>query len=325
MQKFSKNTKMSPLLALFFGILVVSTASVLIRGAQKEASSLVIAAYRLLIASLILLPVVLAGHTDELRRLSKKQVLLAMVSGTFLAFHFATWISSLEYTTVASSVVLVSTTPLWVALLSPWVLHERSSRLVVVGMAIALIGGTVVGLSDTCHLSAGGLACSPITAFVQGKAFLGDLLALAGALSASVYLLVGRGLRPKISLVVYIFSVYSIAAIVLVMMALISGQPVIGFPPITYLFLVLLAVGPQLMGHTAYNYGLGYLPAALVAVAMLGEPVGSTILALILLKEIPNLLEIAGGVLILVGIYLASRGQSTPVDLKKEEVIDEPL
>lgn len=307
-----KRIKLSPLLALFLGILVVSTASVLIRGAQKEASSLVIAAYRLVIAALILLPIALSRYADELRRLTKQQMLLVMLSGIFLAFHFATWISSLEYTTVASSVVLVSTTPLWVALLSPWVLHERLPRMAVVGMVMALLGGTVVGLSDACHLAAGGLVCSPASTFVQGTAFWGNLLALAGALSASVYLLVGRKLRPEMSLVTYIFGVYGVAALLLTLMALVSGQPLVGFSPLTYLFMALLAVGPQLLGHTAYNYGLGYLPAALVAVAMLGEPVGSTFLALVILKEIPGLLEIAGGVLILAGIYLAARGQSTP-------------
>lgn len=319
MQKSINKKPFSPLLALFLGILIVSMASVLIRGAQKEATSLVIAAYRLAIASIILLPIVLGRYREELRHLHWKQALLAALSGFFLAVHFATWISSLEFTTVASSVVLVSTTPLWVALLSPLVLHERPGRAVAVGMVIALAGGTLVGLSDACHLGAGGLSCPPLSVFVQGRAFWGNLLALMGALSASVYLLAGRWLRPHVSLMVYIFSVYGIAALVLALIVLISGQRVTGFAPVTYLFFVLLAVGPQLLGHTAYNYGLGYLSAALVSVAMLGEPIGSTLLALILLKEIPNLLEITGGVIILIGIYLAARAQSQPAQLAKEE------
>lgn len=323
MQKPSPKTGMPPLLALLLGLLIVSTASVLIRFAQKEAPSLTIAAYRLVIAALILLPVVLSGYRGELARLKRAQVLLAALSGVFLAFHFATWISSLEYTTVASSVVLVSTTPLWVALFSPIVLHEKPGRLVVIGMLIALAGGTLVGLSDACHLGAQGFACPPLADFVQGKAFLGDALALLGALSAAVYLLAGRWLRPKMSLVVYIFTVYGIAAIVLAAIVFITGKPVTGFSPPIYVFFFLLAIGPQLLGHTAYNYGLRYLSAAFISVAMLGEPIGSTILALILLKEIPNSIEIAGGLIILLGIYLAARGQSQPVETRKGDVVIE--
>ena len=322
MQNSIKHRNISPFTALFLGILIVSMASVLIRGAQKEASSLVIAAYRLAIASLILLPIVWLGYRDELRRLTRKQVMLAALSGFFLAIHFATWISSLEFTTVASSVVLVSTTPLWVALLSPLVLHERPGRAVAVGMVIALIGGMLVGVSDVCRLGSGGLSCPPVAVFVQGKAFWGNLLALMGALSASVYLLAGRWLRPHVSLMVYIFTVYGIAAIVLALIVAISGQRVTGFSPITYLFLVLLAVGPQLLGHTAYNYGLRYLSAAMVSVAMLGEPIGSTLLALMILKEIPTLLEIIGGVIILIGIYLAARAQSQPVPVEHGSIQD---
>lgn len=324
-QNRAKKTGMPPLMALLFGILVVSTASILIRFAQKEASSLTIAAYRLVIAALILLPVVLSGYRDELFHLKRGQVLLAVLSGVFLAFHFATWISSLEYTTVASSVVLVSTTPLWVALFSPLVLHEKPTRLVVIGMLIALAGGTLVGLSDACHLNWSGLSCPSVSVFLQGRAFLGDILALVGALSATVYLLAGRWLRPKMSLVVYIFTVYGIAAIVLVSIVLIAGKQVTGFSPLIYLFLLLLAVGPQLLGHTSYNYGLRYLSAAFISVAMLGEPIGSTILALIILKEMPNRLEIAGGIIILVGIFLASRGQSQPEEIIKEDVLEEPV
>ena len=299
----------SPLLVLFLGILIVSTASVFIRFAQQEASSIVIAAYRLSLATLILLPIVLRGHREELLKLRGSQVWLIVLSGVFLAFHFATWITSLEYTTVASSAVLVTTTPLWVALLSPLVLRERPNRAVAVGMVVALIGGVLVALSETCELSASGIACPSAAVFFQGESSWGNFLALAGAWMASAYLLVGRSLRPTMSLVVYIFSVYGVAAVVLVVMAVLSRQPLGGFSLPVYLFLLALAVGPQLMGHTSFNYSLRYLPAAYVSVALLGEPIGSTILAMILLNEAPAPLEVIGGVIILVGIYLASRGQ----------------
>jgi drug/metabolite transporter (DMT)-like permease len=173
-------------------------------------------------------------------------------------------------------------------------------------MIIALIGGTLVGLSETCQIGSRGLSCPP-AAFLQGSAMSGNLLALTGGLMAAAYLLVGRWLRPTMSLVVYVFTVYGAAAVVLVSMALLSHQPLGGFSLPVYLFLLALAVGPQLLGHTSFNYGLRYISAAFVSVALLGEPIGSTILALIILKEVSTPLEVIGGGVILIGIYLASR------------------
>ncbi len=322
MKYSNPNFRLPPLLVMFFGILIVSTASILIRFAQREASSLVIAAYRLTLAALILLPVVWFGNRDELFHLKRRQVLLVVLSGVFLAFHFATWITTLEKTTVASSVVLVSTTPLWVALFSPLVLRERPARMVAVGMVVALLGGTLVGLSESCQLQAGGLACPPASEFMKAGAFAGNLLALAGALCAAAYLLVGRFLRPTMSLIIYIFTVYGTAAVVLLVMAFLSGKPLVGFSPVIFVYLLLLAAGPQLLGHTSFNYGLRYLSASFVSVALLGEPIGSTILALIILKEIPTPLEIVGGVIILTGIYLASRGQESVPEVEKRVMSD---
>lgn len=304
------NTKrISPILILFVGILAASTSSIFIRFAQQEASSLTIAAYRLILATLILLPIAWRKCRDELSSLNKWQMGLITLSGVFLAFHFATWITSLEFTTVASSVVLVTTTPLWVGLLSPLFLRERLPASVAVGLGIALVGGILVGVSEACTLSAEGIACPPFSAFLQGNSSWGNLLALSGAIFAAAYLMVGRRLRPSMSLLAYITTVYGVAALVLLVMALLSGDPVAGFSPGTYLFFLALAVFPQLLGHTSFNYSLKYLSAAYVSVALLGEPIGSTILALILLNETPTALEVVGGVVILLGIYLATRAE----------------
>jgi drug/metabolite transporter (DMT)-like permease len=309
MSSYTTRPRFSPLIVLFIGILVVSTASLFIRFAQQEAASIVIAAFRLSIATLILLPIALLKYRKELVHLKPKQGWLIVLSGLFLSVHFAAWITSLEYTTVASSVVLVTTTPLWVALLSPFFLHERPNRWVAIGMAIALMGGVLVALSDACQLIAGGLSCPPAAEFFQGSSFLGNALALLGALMAAAYILVGRWLRPTLSLVVYITTVYGVAAIALVVMALASGEPMSGFSTPVYLAMLALAVGPQLIGHTSFNYGLRYLSAAYVSVALLGEPIGSTILAVLFLKETPGAMELIGGAIILTGIYLATRGQ----------------
>ena len=298
-----------PLLVLAFGILAVSTASIFIRSAQEYAPSLVIAAYRLTIASLVLAPFAISRRRGELKALNRNAIGLALLSGLFLALHFATWITSLEFTTVASSAVLVATVPLWVALLSPFTLKEPVTRYVWMGMGLAMIGGIVVGLSDTCQWSGGGLVCPPATEFFKGKAFIGDMLALAGALMGAGYIVIGRRLRPNLSLLGYIFVVYSMAAVVLVILMFSAGLPATGYPPVAYLWFVLLALGPQLLGHSSFNWALKYLSAAYVSISLLGEPIGSTILAYFILDEVPSGIKIFGAILILSGIYVASLGE----------------
>ncbi len=293
-------------IAIAGGILAVSTAAIFIRYAQQDAPSLVIAAMRLSLASAILAPIAWFRHREELRALTFQSLGLGLLSGFFLALHFATWISSLEFTSVASSVVLVSTTPLWVAILSPLVLKESPSKATLIGLALALLGGTVVGLSEACRWD-NGLACPTLAEFTQGQAFLGNFLSLCGAWMAAGYLLIGRHLREKMSLIPYIFVVYGMAAIVLIITMLGFGQSPLGYRPLTYLFMLMLALIPQLLGHSTFNWALRYLPASFVSVTLLGEPIGSTILALLILKESPSALEIGGGLLILAGIYAASR------------------
>ncbi len=299
-----------PYVAIVFGILAVSTASIFIRFAQKEATSLAIAAWRLTIASLILVPVATSTHRRELASLRRGDLLWALLSGMFLAVHFATWITSLQYTTVASSVVLVSTIPLWVALLSPFTIHEPIRRAVILGLILTLVGGSVVALSDSCSLAAGGVTCPSLASFIRGRAFTGDILALCGAIAGAGYLLIGRKLRAKVSLISYISLVYGMAAIVLVIIMLAARESPFGYSPQIYLWLVLLAVIPQLIGHSTFNWALGYLSATYVAITLLGEPIGSTVLAYFILGETPTWLKLIGGVLILVGIYLASRSEA---------------
>jgi drug/metabolite transporter (DMT)-like permease len=298
-----------PIIVLGFGILAVSAASIMIRFAQREASSLVIAAWRLFLAALVLTPFALAKRRVELASLTGRERGLALLSGVFLALHFATWISSLSYTSVASSVVLVSTAPLWVALLSPITLKEPLTRFMLAGLVLALIGSVIVGISDICFWTNLGLACPTIGEFVRGRAFLGDLLALAGAFTAAGYLILGRRLRARISLLSYIFVVYGAAAIILVSVVLITGQSMLGYSARTYAWLFALALVPQLLGHSSYNWALAYLSAAYVSIAVLGEPIGSSILAYFILDERITPMKLFGAALTLMGIYLASRGE----------------
>ncbi len=289
----SDSPSIKPYLGLAIGILAVSFASIFIRLA--EAPSLVIAASRLTIASLILAPAAFIRAREELRSLTKGDLELALLSGLFLGLHFATWISSLEYTSVASSVVFVSTSPMFVGLASHFLLKERVSRQMFAGIAISVLGGMIIGYGDF------GLGV---------RELFGDFLALAGAVTVSVYLLVGRKLRRHLSLLSYIFLVYTTAAAFLIMLCLAMGHSFSGYSQQTYLMFFLLAIAPQIIGHSSYNWALKYLPATFVGVATLGEPIGSTILAYFALKETPTLAKLSGGVLILAGIYVSSRAES---------------
>ncbi len=295
--------------SLLIAILAVSTASIFIRFAQTDgAPSLVIAALRLTFATLLLAPFALTRHRAELKSLTRKQVTLGIASGMFLAVHFATWISSLEYTSVASSVVFVSTGPLWVALLSPMLLNEKSTRAAIVGLGLAILGGAIIGLSDACGIQ-DGIQCPELGQVMQGGAIWGNFLALAGAWAVTGYLVIGRKLRAGMSLVPYIFLVYGMAAAALIVIMLAAGKSPFGFEAKTYGWIFLLAAIPQLIGHSTYNWALRYLPAAFVAVTTLGEPIGSAILAFFILRETPSAAVILGGILILLGIFLASRNR----------------
>ncbi len=293
-----------PYLGLGLGLVAVSAASLLIRYAQSEGvPSLVIAAYRLTLASLVLAPIAVWRQSAELRAFTGRQWALVLTSGIFLGAHFAAWISSLAFTSVASSAVLVSSAPLFVAIIAALGLRERLSRPVLIGLLLTLVGAIVVGLSDACSPA----GCPPWQSFVQGSAFVGDLLALLGAVAFAVYLVAGRALRATVSLTSYIFATYATAALVVGLVVWLARLPVTGYSGRAYMWLTLLALVPQLLGHSSFNWALKYLPATFVSVTVLGEPAGAIVLAALLLREVPGIIELSGILLILAGILLASR------------------
>lgn len=283
---------------LLAGILAVSAASIFVRFAQGGADSLVIAAGRLAIATLALAPVALARHRGALHGLGRRDSLLALAAGVLLALHFASWIASLAMTTVLQSVVLVTTTPLWVALLAPFALGERLSRGVVLGLLLAVAGGAL--------MAAGGEGAGARSAAAP-DALRGGALALLGAWAMAGYLLVGRGLRARLALVPYVFIVYGAAATALLLVVALAGRPVAGLPPATWGWIVLLALVPQLIGHTSFNWALRHMRATPVAVVLFGEPVGATLLAFLVLGERPTAVRLAGAAVILTGVFLAAR------------------
>jgi drug/metabolite transporter (DMT)-like permease len=287
-------------LVVLMGAAAVSLAAIFIRLAQAEhIPSLFIAAGRLTIAALILTPFTLRKHWAEIRTLSRNEIVLALAAGLFLALHFATWILSLEYTSVLISVVLVTTNPLWIAVLEVAFLRAKLSRTVIIGLLIGLVGSIVAGLS------ASGNDISP------GKApLLGSILALTGAVAVAVYLVIGRKLRAKLSLLPYIWLVYSCAAIILLLVVAITGTTITGYSSQGYLWLVALALIPQLIGHSSFNYALKYFAATWVGIINQLEPVLSAVAAIIVFQEIPAPLQILGSVAILAGVILASIGHN---------------
>ena len=278
----------SLLLLIPIGILAVSTASIFIK--LCDAPALIIATYRMVFASLILLPYALYKRTGK--PWGRKETGWLLLSGFFLSLHFAFWIASLKYTSVASSVVLVTTHPIFVGIGARLFLKER--------MGFYLIFGIILSVLGTALISYGDMSLSE-------KALMGDGLALLGALTASGYFLVGRKMRKSQDLFSYILPVYSTAALALIVFSLAFQESFFGYSPSTYFYLILLALVPQLIGHTTFNWALKYLPASMVAITILGEPVGSTILAYLILGEGLTPFKMIGGILILAGILIALR------------------
>jgi drug/metabolite transporter (DMT)-like permease len=286
----------APYAALAVAVVSISTGAIFVRLANAHA--LVIAAYRVGIAALILAPFALTRCRDELRSLTRRDLLLTLAAGVALAVHFATWIASLGMTTVAASVVLVNTNPVWVGLLSPLVASERIGRKTAIGIAISVVGAVILGAGDFLK---------------EGHAIHGDLLALCGGVFYAFYLLLGRSLRRRLTLVAYAFVCYSTAAVILIVAVLVMGLQFHGFERSTMLALIALAVVSQLGGHTTYNWALKYFSAGVIAVVLLGEPIGSTLLAWVVLHETPPASTAAGGVLIILAIYLAATDRRAEV------------
>ncbi len=300
-----------PYAALFIGLMAVSTAAILIRLAQEQDTpSLVVAAGRLVVASVVLTPIALRGHRAEIRALRPIDVGLAILAGAVLGLHFASWISSLEYTSVVNSVVLVTTNPLWVAVMAPLFLKEKLGYWTIVGLVLAIGGGVLVAVS--------GESGSPPT---RSEPLLGNGLALIGAIMAATYFVIGRQLRAHLSVIPYIWLVYTTAAFILTVAVLLigDGEAITGLSGAAVLWVLLLGLIPQLVGHSSFNYALGFLPAAYVSLIVLGEPIGSGLLAIIFLDEWPILLQLLGSALILAGIAVATREQQV---LSEEEIVE---
>lgn len=274
---------------LAVALVAISFAAILVRLA--DAPGVVVAFYRMLIAGLVLLPVTIRS----IRRtpIRGKALWLSIAAGALLALHFATWITSLSYTSIAASVTLVATTPLWVALIAWLVLGIAPTLGVMIGVVLAVAGAAVIGFSDM------GGASNPL---------LGDALALIAGIAAAGYFLLGRSVqRGGVSLGAYVGTAYGVAALFLLPLPLLFGHSYLDYPTSTFLWVTLLALVPQLIGHTGLNFAARHLNPTLIATLILAEPIGSGILALVFFNEMPSTNTLVGAVLLLLGLVLTVR------------------
>ncbi len=280
---------------LSVAVVAVSLAAIFIRLA--DAPGVVVAWWRMAIAALVLAPVALRA----LRRtpLTRATLLPTAAAGVLLGVHFATWISSLSYTSVAASVALVSTTPLWVALLSWAFLKQAPTLTVLVGVLLAVAGGAVIGFGDALGTTASATAPAPL---------LGDALALVGAVAVAGYLLLGRvAQRRGLSIDAYAGVAYAVAALVLLPLPWLAGASYVAYPAATFAWVVALALVPQLIGHTGINYAMRHLDPTRVATATLLEPVGAGLLAFLVFAEAPSAVTLIGASVLLFGVVLTVR------------------
>lgn len=299
-----------PLGALGVAIAAVSTSAILVR--WSRAPSTVMAFYRVLFTTAIVAPVAVWRHPGDFRRISRGDLVAAGGAGLALAVHFAAWFESLAYTSVAASVTLVQSQPIFVAAGAYLLLDERMNARIAGGILVAIAGAAVMSTADP-----------GATVPIGGKALTGNALAVLGAVAFAAYSLVGRSLRQRVNLFPYVTVVYGVCAAALLVAALVRVEGIgdvsmarvtahlVEYPVREWVLFLGMAVGPGVFGHTVVNWALKHLHSTLVSVSLLGEPVGSTLLAAVLLAEYPDGATITGGALVLAGIYVTMTGRST--------------
>lgn len=277
------------------GTFFTSISSIIIR--FSEAPSLVIAAYRMLFTTMMLVIPVYLNNRSEFENLNRNNLVMCLLSGVFLALHFATWIQSLQMTTVANSTILVSCSPIFVAAINYFLLKERINKSMVIGISMSLLGTIIIGMGSS-----------------QGTGnsmLIGNILAFMGAIFVAGYLVIGGIVRKNVSAGVYVFIVYSVSAIVLFVMCFVTGTPLYPYPVREFTLFFTLAFFSSILGHTVYNYLMKYFSSTLISVSTLSEPIFASLMALLIFMEIPSLYTIIGGIIIIAGIYYFLSSQNT--------------
>lgn len=285
-----------PMYMIVIGVIGISLSAIIVK--YSTAPSLITAVYRLFFTVALMTPVVLASPfaRREISGLTGRTVLLCAASGVFLALHFVSWFESLNYTSVASSTVIVCTESIWVALGYCLFLRGRLTRRAILSIAVAFFGSILIAFSDY------GSGTSMLT---------GDLLSLFAALMVAAYTLIGGIVRADTSTLVYTYIVYIFCTLSLLAAAWITRTPLTGYGNISYLSGFFLAVCSTLLGHSIFSWCLRYLSPAFVSASKLCEPVAASLFAAILFGEIPGMFQILGGVIILGGMIYYSRSEQS--------------
>ena len=290
----SADATVSPFAALGVAVLAVSTSAVLVE--LSGAPSLVKAFYRVAFTTALLAPIAAVRHREDFRRLRRRDAAGATLAGVALAVHFGAWFESLLHTSVAASVTLVQAQPVFVALGAWALLEERVTRRTSLGIAVAVAGMAVLTLSG---------------ATLDGTTVYGNALALLGAVAAAAYVLAGRSIRQRVALFPYVTVVYGVCAAALLAGVVAQGHPLSGYPAREWGLFLAMAVGPGVFGHTVLNWALAHLESSVVSVSLLGEPVGSTLLAFAILGDVPTAGTVLGGAVVLAGICVTAKGRAT--------------
>lgn len=279
--------KIHPYIPIVIGVLSVSLSAIFVKFSNAESG--VIAFYRMLFSVLLMLPLFLKSYTHELKTLNKKDWLFSSIAGIFLAFHFILWFESLNYTSVASSTVLVTLQPLFAFVGTYFFFKESLSIKTILSGVIAISGSVLIGWGDFQ---------------VSGQALYGDLLALIACALITIYLLFGQDVRKRLSLVTYTMVVYSASTVALFFYIVVKGQSFGPYPTIEWGWFILLAIIPNLFGHTLFNWAIKYVSTNVISIAILFEPVGAAALAYVIFNEKLQATQLIGGAIILVGIIL---------------------
>lgn len=276
-----------PYIPIIIGVISVALSAIFVKLATADAG--VIAFYRMLFSVLLMLPIFLLKYRKELLKLGKKDWVFSTIAGVFLAFHFILWFESLNYTSVASSTVLVTLQPIFAFVGTYFFFKEKLSFKIILSALVAIAGSVIISWGDFK---------------LSGTAFYGDMLALIACALITTYLLFGQDVRKRLSLITYTFVVYTISTITLFFYVLIKGESFGPYPESDWFWFIMLALIPNLLGHTLFNWALKWVSTNVISIAILFEPVGAAILAFYVFQETLTTTQIIGGLIVIAGILL---------------------
>ncbi|WP_068676141.1 DMT family transporter [Oceanobacillus sp. Castelsardo] len=297
----------NPYIAIIIGVIAVSSTPIFVKLANGVPSA-IIANYRLLLAVLIMSPIILSKYRKEFRYINRRNWILAIISGVFLATHFLLWFESLNYTSITSSIILITIHPIFVFIGTYFLFQERFSSGSIISLIIILFGSAIIGWGD----------------FGEGNSFIyGDLLAILASISLAIYVLTGQKTRKNLSLITYTYIVYGVGMITLFLYNIIMQNSFGNYSMENWYIFLALAIIPTFFGHSLFNWAMKWLSNSTVSMAIVFEPIAATFLAYIVLRETMIWSQLLGGTIIVFGLFLfilsTSRKNSVTIAKKRNK------